>query len=522
VGDFESMDGPVSVKEEHLEKICTAYNGKLAKLKRLVIGQLSVGNLPPIQLDHNRSARDTVGRLENSNLTIEDWTDEDGRTRKALYGNVRFLGRENVEKVLDGRWSTLSIGANFDDGKLDELSVTPFPAAEKASILASGGWSGNFSVKGKNYSWEKQSSSGLLWLYDEEFNVIGRGYKSVADARKAAERHSSGSSLSNTNQPHSSIINKDSIMKLALYQRLRKYFKLKKKMSDEEIDEKMNKLAEEENEEELKKLAEEAEKDEDKKEMSDDDDEEKKKLAEEEEKKKEEMKKKMSAARESLTKLSADFRAKKESAELSAKAAAIGSRLSAIRASGRITPAEAKKIDVKHLASKSQEAIDAVLKSYEDRQPVILVGQLGSMKPMSLKDMETASKQIRMSQLEIETRKNMSLLKNTINETSDKRLSETTVQSHDDSDPSTDKAAMESDYMELCRLMDEGKVSDAKSRLKNLMIRLQSMGAYGMAEPTMHEESMKQLAGLSKDIEALTSKFNDAVQLAESLAGGNE
>lgn len=532
VGDFESMDGPVTVKEEHLQKICSAYNGKLAKLKRLASGSVSVANLPPVQLDHNRSARDTVGRLENTDLTIEDWTDEEGKTRKALYGSVRFLGRDNVEKVLDGRWSTLSIGANFDDGKLDELSVTPFPAAEKATVLSrfASGEVGR-ELKSTEYKgWEitvhKWSGKGASGIYvacegdadSFDFTLMDSQYglqdadKGIAAAKKRIDQ-----------KRFSSQINKESAMKIALYQRIRKYLKLKKKMSDEQVEEKMDKLAENEDDEELKKLAEEAEKDEKKEELSDADDEEKKKLAEEEEKKKDEMKKKMSAARDSLTKLSADFRSKKASAELSAKAAAIGSRLSSIRASGRITPAELKKIDIKDLASKGQEAIDAVLKTYEDRQPVILAGQLGSMKAMSLKDVERAGKKAKdMSRLEAETRKNMSLLAHTAKE-DDAKLSQPLsfserrqAISDELATPVADIEEMKKEFDDICKLMDGGKLDDAKERLKGF-IRL---GSFGLAEPTMHAESMAQLASLQSDLSELSKKFDEALGLAQSLAAG--
>jgi len=516
-GDFESMDGPVSVKEEHLQKICNAYNGKLAKLKRLALGNVSVGNLPPVQLDHTRSARDTVGRLENTDLTVEDWTDEDGKTRKALYGHVRFLGRDNVERVLDGRWSTLSIGANFEDGKLDELTVTPFPAAEKASLLSA-------RLASEGYIEVKQPNGSVIRYSFDEFRKITKSPQS-AFIQEVVDRYIKAGGNAKIVWNFSRT-DKESIMKLALYQRLRKYLKLKKKMSDEQVEEKMNKLAEEENEEELKKLAEEAEKDEEKKEMSgDDDDEDKKKLAEEEEEKKKEHDKKMSAAKETITRLGADFRAKRDAASLAAKAAAVGSRLSAIRASGRITPAEVKKVNVKELAGKSQEAIDAVLKTYEDRQPVIMAGQLGSMKAMSLKEIERAGNQAKsMSRLEAETRKNMSLLASTVKEDgenkapsfSDKRL----AMSQQIELPTADIASMEADYNEICSMLDGGKIPDAKARLKGFIESYKRLGAYGLAEPTMHEESMTQLAALQADLTELSSKFDEAMGLAASLAAG--
>lgn len=82
----------------------------------------------PIQLDHSTSAKDTVGRLK----AVEMQGD-------ALIGTLEFKGKENVERVEDGRWNKLSVGLKIKHPAMaiQELSVTPFPALEKAEILHS-------------------------------------------------------------------------------------------------------------------------------------------------------------------------------------------------------------------------------------------------------------------------------------------------------------------------------------------------------------------------------------------------
>lgn len=135
-GTFNSMDGEVEVTEKHLEKIVKNHNSRLSKLKRLANGDIPVRMMQPLQLDHSTSAMMTVGRIIGE-LSLEDSdVDGQGTMKLAMMGKVRVLGKENVEKVKDGRWADVSIGADLTDGKLNELSITPFPAAEHAAMLS--------------------------------------------------------------------------------------------------------------------------------------------------------------------------------------------------------------------------------------------------------------------------------------------------------------------------------------------------------------------------------------------------
>src|SRR5574343_633609 len=139
-GQFESMDGPVEVTEEHLKSLVENHNSKLSKFKRFAIGNdAPLRMAPPLQLDHSTSAAVTVGRVVGDLQLAKYKDDETGEEKPAVFGRIRVLGKENTEKVKDGRWIHVSIGADLEAGKLNELSITPFPAAANAAILSARG-----------------------------------------------------------------------------------------------------------------------------------------------------------------------------------------------------------------------------------------------------------------------------------------------------------------------------------------------------------------------------------------------
>lgn len=132
-GKFQSMDGEVEITDEHVAKLADTHNSLLSKVKRMATGEIPLRDCPPVQLDHQPTAVNTVGRVIGE-LSVRD-AEIEGQNVKALFGKVRILGRENVEKVRDGRWIHLSIGADLEKGKLNELTITPFPAASQAAML---------------------------------------------------------------------------------------------------------------------------------------------------------------------------------------------------------------------------------------------------------------------------------------------------------------------------------------------------------------------------------------------------
>jgi hypothetical protein len=82
----------------------------------------------PLQLDHSKSGRDTIG------FPRKVWLSGDGTE---IHGDLEFLGKDNVEKVRLGLWKKLSIGLGIKmpDMKMDHVAVTPFPALEGAAMF---------------------------------------------------------------------------------------------------------------------------------------------------------------------------------------------------------------------------------------------------------------------------------------------------------------------------------------------------------------------------------------------------
>jgi hypothetical protein len=344
-GVFKSMDGEVEITPAHIEVLIANHNAKLAALGDTV----RMADYPPIQLDHSTSAKDTVGRLIGP---LELGT-HNGVV--ALFGNVRILGLENWEKVADGRWTHLSIGADLDLGELQELTITPFPAAKNACLLsAKGAVSMAKKVKrlmeNEKIS-EDEAKEKLSKMTDEEKTKLG------ADEDEDDKTKLSGD-----------------------------------KDADEDEDDK-TKLSGDKDADDKAKLAAELSA---------------KKLEDEE--KDAEEKKKAIASDEGKAKLSAalkGFQSQAGNVRLALRAANIQSRFARLRSCAKVSPAELKKMDFVKLAASNNETLEAVLKTYEDREPVIHVGQYGSLKATSASQI---AKEVKLSSLEAETRANMSTL----------------------------------------------------------------------------------------------------------------
>ncbi len=166
-GTFNSMDGEVTITSAHLEKIAEVYNAKIEAIK--AEGREPVmADYQPAQLDHSVSARDTIGRLIGPLSVAEH------NGKKTLFGVIRFLGAEAIEKVSDGRWTHLSVGINsLETCILDEITVTPFPACKDAIL---------FSNKGKKMNEEEKKDK------DEEKNLAeAKDDEAKEDEKKLAE-----------------------------------------------------------------------------------------------------------------------------------------------------------------------------------------------------------------------------------------------------------------------------------------------------------------------------------------------
>lgn len=449
-GKFQSMDGEVEIKDLDLDKLSSNHNSILKKAARLASGEPNPKVYPPIQLDHSKSARDTVGRLIGD-LTVGEHELSDGTKVKALLGTVRVLGAENVEKVEDGRWAHLSIGADLKKHLVSELTITPFPAAAEASLLSKG---------------------------DTEM-----GYKEMQE-------------------------------KMGKYAKARKHLTEQKKMSEEDAD----KHLESAKDEEVKKMAEEH--DEHEKKMAS-------KLAEEkddkEKKDKDEKMSRMTAAQENLKKMMTDFRSETTALQLKAKEATISVRLSRLTSAGKLTPAERKKINLTELAGQNEATVNAVIESYEKREPVIIPGQFGGTKAADPAQVAADMKRMSKENLELETLANMPMLKAQLTANNDPRITKLAGGPDKDAGPSeagyaakhdrhmsSDKE-LEKDYETLSQLMDEGKHEEAKAHCKKMKEKMKKMAS--PAEEHMASEAEEQMSALAKQFASMQTKFEKIQEL---------
>lgn len=227
---------------------------------------------------------------------------------------------------------------------------------------------------------------------------------------------------------------------------------------------------------------------------------------------------KLTAAKSDITKLSTDFRATTEAARLAASKGRIITRLSKLRAQAKITPAEVKKIDLVKLSASSQEAIDAVLHTYESREPVIHLGQMGTTKAENLSEHQAKT---RMSRLEAETRANMPMLARS---DKGKRLAEGEgaprgIPAIDSSPPVPDTSSYEADYGHICSMIDQGNAIGAKDFLKKLLEKIALGGQSDDFTESNTLETENQLSALAESVQKMQTQFDTLSKLASSLVG---
>jgi hypothetical protein len=347
VGKFDSMDGPVEITEQHIDLLVKTHSTAFAHLKRMIGSEdIPVRMCPPLQVDHSASAMMTVGRVV-------------GRLHKGVYAHpvlgdvvalfadrVRVLGKENVEKVRDGRWADVSIGADLETGKLNELSITPFPAAMGATLLS------------------KESN--------QENSMEDKLKKHLMEHRKLSDKDADD-----------------------LSKKMREHH-MKHMSMDEE---KMSKHLADAKDDELKRMSEEYDKH--LKHLAE------KESAQGGESAgvPEEKEKKMSAAREGLVRLAKGITVQSKAITGEIRMASVSGRIARLRSLGKLTPAEVKKIDLVKLASMTEKECEAALSAFDIMEPRVNFGAVsGSTKAEAIQ--KVASK-YKLARLELETRMNM-------------------------------------------------------------------------------------------------------------------
>lgn len=428
VGDFQSMTGPVKVTEAMLERVCNTHNSNWERLKQMIQGPVPLKECAPLQLDHSDSATVTVGRLVGK-LEVADYLLSDGTTVKALFGTLRVLGAENIEKARDGRWIHLSIGCDFIAGKVREMTITPFPAAGGSSFL---------------------SNPGETMKNRQKLKAYLTGHKKMSDDDAESE--------------------------------------LKKCEADPKEHEKLTAESDKQDEEDDKKKKDE--------------------LAAAESARVT----KLAAVKTNVTQLASSFETSMKAAKLAAATGTIHTRLSKLRAQCKVTPAEIKKMDIVKLASSSQAEIDAAMQSYEAREPVIIPGQLGTIKALDLAKIGLKSADAKQKiDLENDMRKNMKSLAQPKEAdakapTIPNLVALANLQIEDDLAPSQEDLQKEHDA--IVKLMDTD-LAQAKIRLKSWLAKVSMLTGTAEHADSGAEAAQTQITLLAQSIEAMQTHYNE-------------
>lgn len=300
-----------------------------------------------------------------------------------------------------------------------------------------------------------------------------------------------------------------------------KFLMEKEKLSEDEAKDKWEKMTEEEKEELRKRMGDEVitirhDADGDGKVPEPKEGEElsgKKRMAEGQDDKKgdkKEDKKEGEEGEDNKAKLSAalkGFQEKAGAVRLKLRTANLNAKLSRLRAQAKVSPAELKKLDVAKLAAGSDETIAAVLRTYEDREPVILPGQYGTVKATSASEI---AKEVKLSALEEETRANMALLRGKGSKGKAK-LSEMPSETQDTKKVEETQMSADHDGMwaEIVKAVRAGEEEAGKA----LFSRACKMGS---GEVSVDETEMASLMGA---FAALEDNFSSVVRLAGATTG---
>jgi hypothetical protein len=438
VGTFDSMDGEVEVTEDHINLLVLNHNARLTRVQAIAgTEDVLCRMMQPLQLDHSTSAVVTVGRVIGKMFKGTHVLD-DGASVPALYcEKVRTLGSENVPKVKDGRWANVSIGADLEMGILNELSITPFPAAPNATLLKA--------------------------------------------AKPATAKLSEGEKTMDK-------------------EKLKKHLVEKEKLSEKDADEKLAKMSDDEKKELSAKV------DEDEKKMA-------KKLAEDEEEEKKDKEKKMTAAKANIVSLSKGFTKNAKEVKLAARKTMVSAKISRLRAAAKVTPAEIKKMDMSKLAALDDTSLSAVLKTYEDREPVIDTSFHGTAKAVNLAKLQ---KDINSAKLRAEAKSDLGIK---LSAEDEKALAGEPVSSNDPNPKSPEQMSAEhEDHLRALGAMLEGynQRDTVMGHVKKMMDHYKSMAA---APGEVSEEDEKQMSALAENVNRLQTEFQ-AVMKEVALATG--
>ena len=543
-GKFESMDGPVEVTEEHIDRLVASHNARVDSAQLAGNEEAFVRMMPPLQLDHSTSAKDTVGRVVGK-LSKGVHQTKDGEFPALMADKVRVLGAENIEKVKDGRWANVSIGADLEKGELNELSITPFPAAPSATLLAK---MGTIEVRGKDADITYQAPQGYYVIWhsggagkkEGPFDTLNEAKEHVAISGKRLSEGSNmakavytGSRYTIKQDGDQFIITVGGVQKGGYFNSLKQavdqadQWVAQKKLSEGNPDmhEKLkqhlmghHKMSADQAEEHMGKLKEHL-----KKHLGLDDDGADKHLAGLEPEHADKMAaamsagdhlsddiketdKKLKAAKPQLALLSKGLSKELKQTQLAAKTASLSSKLSRLRAQAKVSPAELKKLDVAKLAALPEAALAERLKSYEEREPVIDPRVHGTTRAIDVAKLKAATDKIRLT---AETKKDLG---HTLTGQEEKVLAgEPAAVVHID----TNEHEHQDEYMKkLHAMLADHPAKDAVLAHVGEMLKHHLAGP---AEHAVHDE--KQMSALAENFNRLQNQFDGFVKMVGEATG---
>lgn len=205
-----------------------------------------------------------------------------------------------------------------------------------------------------------------------------------------------------------------------------------------------------------------------------------------------------------MKRMAADFRKRSSETRLAIAQLKIKNRLSQLRASAKITPAEMKKINIARLAQESEATQKAVLESYANREDVIPTGVLGARQAANIAEIE---KSARMVALEEETR---SHFKSLPKKAGQRRL---TLLSNAEEMPDSASLSgdVDKDYEHLCALIDGDSKEEAKENLRAFLSEIRAGRYKGLQDGAGDDE--KQLSSLSENLTMLQNNFEDIIKM---------
>lgn len=116
---------------------------------------------------------------------------------------------------------------------------------------------------------------------------------------------------------------------------------------------------------------------------------------------------KLAEMQKSLTTLTTKITEANKSMKLAKKESEVTHRLTGLMRSGKLTPAEMKKMDVKNLASLDEKSLNTVLSTIEAMEPKIMAGQRGSTDSMDVSTIAKNLTKANLKKLKSETMNDM-------------------------------------------------------------------------------------------------------------------